>query len=127
VWRHTVAWGRRSLPGVHGGRKFFQTGRDFSGARGSGGERQKRWPEVVLPHVVAVACFPRASPSCPRFPKAPASRGAFGNRAPSFWAKKISFRSAGGRRSGVATSRVEGKDFDGVEPEAAKREPTQGG
>jgi hypothetical protein len=27
----------------------------------------------------------------------------------------------------VATSRVEGKDFDGVEPEAAKREPTLGG
>jgi hypothetical protein len=27
----------------------------------------------------------------------------------------------------VATSRVEGKDFDGVKPEAAKREPTLGG
>ena len=27
----------------------------------------------------------------------------------------------------MATSRVEGKDFDGVEPEAAKREPALGG
>ena len=40
---------------------------------------------------------------------------------------KICFRLPGGRRSSVATSRVEGKDFDGVEPEAAKREPTLGG
>jgi hypothetical protein len=63
-------------------------------------------PEVVLPHVVAVAMLSLGSV---------------------LLSSKISFRLPGGRRSGVATSRVEGKDFDMVEPEAAKREPTLGG
>ena len=89
-------------------------------ARGSGGERQKRWP-------VAVAWFSWAPLPAPGSRRPPASRGAFGNRAPSFSTKKISFRLPGGQRSGVATWRVEDEDFDGVSPEAAKREPTQGG
>jgi hypothetical protein len=61
--------GRYLETGVHGGRKFFQAGRDFSGARGSGGERQKRLPSSRW------HAFPGLPLPTPGFLRPPASRG----------------------------------------------------
>ena len=75
-----------------------------------------------------VACFPRASPSCPRFPQAP--RFAGGPDETGLRPSQLQRFPSDGRVGGEVVWRrrgVGGKDFDGVEPEAAKREPALGG
>ena len=51
-------------------KKIFSDGKRFLGRQGSGGERQKRRMAGGCDGIVFLG-----SPSCPRFPQAPASRG----------------------------------------------------
>jgi hypothetical protein len=64
-------------------------------------------PAVVLPAVGAVARFPWAPLPAPGFLRPPASRGGLRKPGSVLLSSKIFFRWPGGRRSDVATSRVE--------------------
>ena len=104
--------------GGRGGRKFFQTGRDFSGAGGA--VESGRSDGMLSPGLTFLP--PR---KCPRFPQAPRFAGGPSETGldPSERKRFPSDRRVGGevvwQRGGLTL-----KDFDGVKPEAAKRELT---